>query len=186
MRVWFSSREQRNAQCGLIRPSRGTILWSDERGSVSRETMICMLTKCPLRNFRKIPGCYVTFYVSLQKSSSEQEKVKGDDNEAEAVNLIDHKPAIEIQSDEESKNCERTDTNSLKTSSSPGLPNQFTDTDPATGLVRNVKAVLSQKADKANILTGRPTREMPGHTGYLTFATLYPRNAGDKLENSAT
>lgn len=49
----------------------------------------------------------------------------------------------------------------------------FTDTDPASGLVRNVRAVMSQKANKANILTGRPLKEMTGHTGYLTFATLY-------------
>ena len=49
----------------------------------------------------------------------------------------------------------------------------FTDTDPATGLVRNVRAVMSQKANKANTLTGKPLKEMTGHTGYLTFATLY-------------
>ena len=58
-----------------------------------------------------------------------------------------------------------------KSSSSP--PSKFTDTDPATGLVRNVRAVMSQKASKANILTGRSLRDMTGHTGYLTFATLY-------------
>lgn len=48
----------------------------------------------------------------------------------------------------------------------------FTDTDPDSGLVRNVRAVMSQKTNKANILTGRPLKEMTGHTGYLTFATL--------------
>ena len=53
----------------------------------------------------------------------------------------------------------------------------FTDTDPATGLVRNVRAVMSQKANKTNILTGRPLKEMTGHTGYLTFATLYAQHA---------
>lgn len=58
-----------------------------------------------------------------------------------------------------------------KSSSSP--PSRFTDTDPATGLVRNVRAVMTQKANKANILTGRSLRDMTGHTGYLTFATLH-------------
>ena len=68
--------------------------------------------------------------------------------------------------------------------SSPSPRKKFTDTDPATGLVRNVRAVMSQKANKTNILTGRPLREMTGHTGYLTFATLYAQyaNADDKLE----
>lgn len=70
----------------------------------------------------------------------------------------------------EMSNSERTDT-------SRPSPRKFTDTDPATGLVRNVRAVMSQKANKANILTGRPLKEMPGHTGYLTFATLYAQNS---------
>ena len=56
---------------------------------------------------------------------------------------------------------------------SPSSRKKFTDTDPATGLVRNVRAVISQKANKTNILTGRPLKDMTGHTGYLTFATLY-------------
>ena len=55
----------------------------------------------------------------------------------------------------------------------PSSPKKFTDTDPATGLVRNIRAVISQKANKTNILTGRPLKDMTGHTGYLTFATLY-------------
>ena len=61
---------------------------------------------------------------------------------------------------------------------------KFTDTDPATGLVRNVRAVMSQKANKTNILTGRPLKDMTGHTGYLTFATLYAQcvNADHKSE----
>ena len=58
-----------------------------------------------------------------------------------------------------------------KSASSPRR--HFTDTDPVTGLVRNVRAVMSQKANKANILTGKPVKDMTGHTGYLTFATLY-------------
>ena len=68
--------------------------------------------------------------------------------------------------------------------SSPSPRTKFTDTDPATGLVRNVRAVMSQKANKMNILTGRPLRDMPGHTGYLTFATLYAQYMSDdnKLE----
>ena len=56
---------------------------------------------------------------------------------------------------------------------SPSFRKKFTDTDPATGLVRNVRAIISQKANKTNILTGRPLKDMTGHTGYLTFATLY-------------
>ena len=67
---------------------------------------------------------------------------------------------------------------------SPSTRAKCTDTDPATGLVRNVKAVMSQKANKMNILTGRPLRDMTGHTGYLTFATLYAQymNDDNKLE----
>ena len=66
----------------------------------------------------------------------------------------------------------------------PSSRKKFTDTDPATGLVRNVRAVMSQKANKTNILTGRPLKDMTGHTGYLTFATLYAQcvNADDKSE----
>ncbi|XP_073235866.1 tRNA (adenine(58)-N(1))-methyltransferase catalytic subunit TRMT61A-like [Porites lutea] len=56
---------------------------------------------------------------------------------------------------------------------SPSFRKKFTDTDPATGLVRNVRAIISQKANKTNILTGRPLKDMTGHTGYLTFATLH-------------
>lgn len=66
--------------------------------------------------------------------------------------------------------------NSERTETSKSSPHKFTDTDPATGLVRNVRAVMSQKANKANILTGKPLKEMPGHTGYLTFATLSAQN----------
>ena len=66
---------------------------------------------------------------------------------------------------------------SERTETSRPSPCKFTDTDPATGLVRNVRAVMSQKANKANILTGKPLKEMPGHTGYLTFATLYAQNS---------
>lgn len=64
--------------------------------------------------------------------------------------------------------------------SSPRPFTESTDTDPSTGLVRNVKAVMSQKANKTNILTGRPMRDMTGHTGYLTFATLYAQCENDK------
>ena len=66
----------------------------------------------------------------------------------------------------------------------PSSREKFTDTDPATGLVRNVRAVISQKANKTNILTGRPLKDMTGHTGYLTFATLYAQcvNADHKSE----
>ena len=67
--------------------------------------------------------------------------------------------------------------NSEGTKTSSTSPRKFTDTDPATGLVRNVRAVMSQKANKANILTGKPLKEMQGHTGYLTFATLYAQNS---------
>lgn len=66
--------------------------------------------------------------------------------------------------------------NSGRTETSRPSPRKFTDTDPATGLVRNVRAVMSQKANKANILTGKPLKEMQGHTGYLTFATLFAQN----------
>lgn len=66
--------------------------------------------------------------------------------------------------------------NNERTETSKPSPHKFTDTDPATGLVRNVRAVMSQKANKANILTGKPLKEMPGHTGYLTFATLSAQN----------
>lgn len=72
--------------------------------------------------------------------------------------------------------------NSEVTETSSPSPRKFTDTDPATGLVRNVRAVMSQKANKANILTGKPLKEMQGHTGYLTFATLYAQNSkGDAI-----
>ena len=72
--------------------------------------------------------------------------------------------------------CEISDTESKDTSKSSPRKH-FTDTDPATGLVRNVRAVMSQKANKTNILTGRPLKEMTGHTGYLTFATLCAQHA---------
>lgn len=68
---------------------------------------------------------------------------------------------------------EQVDCKAAVETSSPRPLTEVTDTDPATGLVRNVRAVMSQKANKTNILTGRPLRDMTGHTGYLTFATLY-------------
>ena len=70
-----------------------------------------------------------------------------------------------------------------RTETSRPSPRKFTDTDPATGLVRNVRAVMSQKANKANILTGKPLKEMQGHTGYLTFATLYAQNSNVDTTN---
>ncbi|KAL9967910.1 hypothetical protein ACROYT_G026218 [Oculina patagonica] len=72
--------------------------------------------------------------------------------------------------------CELPNSESMETST-PSPRKHFTDTDPATGLVRNVRAVMSQKANKTNILTGKPLKEMTGHTGYLTFATLYAQHA---------
>ena len=95
---------------------------------------------------------------------------------SEGNNPDDEKPLItseEIKCDVSKETC------------SPSTPKTFTDTDPATGLVRNVRAVMSQKANKTNVLTGRPLRDMTGHTGYLTFATLYAQyhaNVDDKLE----
>jgi len=91
---------------------------------------------------------------------------------------------------EEKPVCEREEIKcnvSVKTPS-PSSRKKFTDTDPATGLVRNVRAIMSQKTNKANILTGRPLRDMTGHTGYLTFATLYAQcaSAHHKLEEETT
>ena len=50
-------------------------------------------------------------------------------------------------------------------------------TETRTGL--NSKKIVTrisstQKAGNINLLTARPVKDMPGHTGYLTFATLFP------------
>ena len=42
----------------------------------------------------------------------------------------------------------------------------------AAGMVTKLTAKM--KPGNINVLTSKPGREMPGHTGYLTFASLYP------------
>ncbi|KAJ7355065.1 tRNA (adenine(58)-N(1))-methyltransferase catalytic subunit trmt61a [Desmophyllum pertusum] len=81
-----------------------------------------------------------------------------------------------LPNNSEDLKCGISNSDNTKTSTSSPRK-QFTDTDPATGLVRNLRAVMSQKANKTNILTGKPLKEMAGHTGYLTFATLYAQYA---------
>lgn len=49
-------------------------------------------------------------------------------------------------------------------------------TPDSTGVVR--KNVKNMKMDNVNVLTSTPPKEMPGHTGYLTFASLYPMFTG--------
>ena len=77
-----------------------------------------------------------------------------------------------VQTDEKLVD-EQVDCKAAMETSLPRPVTEVTDTDPATGLVQNVRAIISQKANKTNILTGRPLKDMTGHTGYLTFATLY-------------
>lgn len=124
-----------------------------------------------------------TLFLSWQSSSNSQDVPE---------NPINQSIESSSQNDtgEEKPVCEREEVKckvSVKTSS-PSSRKKFTDTDPATGLVRNVRAVMSQKTNKANILTGRPLRDMTGHTGYLTFATLYAQSASadEKLGEETT
>ena len=42
----------------------------------------------------------------------------------------------------------------------------------ASGMVAKLTATV--KRGNTNVLTSKATKEMPGHTGYLTFASLYP------------
>ena len=42
----------------------------------------------------------------------------------------------------------------------------------ASGMVAKLTATV--KRGNINVLTSKATKEMPGHTGYLTFASLYP------------
>ena len=49
-------------------------------------------------------------------------------------------------------------------------------TPDSTGVVR--KNVKNMKMDNVNVLTSTPPKDMPGHTGYLTFASLYPMFTG--------
>ena len=39
---------------------------------------------------------------------------------------------------------------------------------------RTCVATCTTKSEKTELVTARPTKQMPGHTGYLTFAALYP------------
>ena len=42
----------------------------------------------------------------------------------------------------------------------------------ASGMVAKLTATV--KRGSINVLTSKATKEMSGHTGYLTFASLYP------------
>lgn len=86
-----------------------------------------------------------------------------------------------VQTDEKLVH-EQVDCKAAMETSLPRPLTEVTDTDPATGLVRNVRAVMSQKANKTNILTGRPLKDMTGHTGYLTFATLYAQRKSSEAK----
>ena len=47
-----------------------------------------------------------------------------------------------------------------------------------TGVLSNgmvSKLTAPTRSGNINVLTSKPGKQMPGHTGYLTFASLYPQ-----------
>lgn len=48
-----------------------------------------------------------------------------------------------------------------------------------SGVLQNglvAKLTAETKPGNTNVLTAKSSKEMPGHTGYLTFATFYPQH----------
>lgn len=43
------------------------------------------------------------------------------------------------------------------------------------------KLTAPTRLGNINVLTSKPGKQMPGHTGYLTFASLYPRYVDETI-----
>lgn len=138
------------------------------------------ITKIRIKHFAVKPTMMsINLFCSLFKTSAsfKDDRENADAKPAESSSGENVPSGQKLPSNsEELVKCEIPKSESMETSSSSPRKH-FTDTDPATGLVRNVRAVMSQKANKTNILSGKPLKEMTGHTGYLTFATLYAQHA---------